>query len=74
MKQSKLSIIAMGAAVLYCLGLIWMAGRQPAEEQEKLQFPQLGYEETIFDSSYVHTITENIWLKSMGKKIRCKMF
>ncbi len=56
MKQSKLSIIAMGAAVLYCLGLIWMAGRQPAEEQEKLQFPQLGYEETVFDSSYVHTI------------------
>lgn len=56
MKQTTISIIAMVLAICYSLGLIWTAVGQPKEEQEKLQYPQLGYEETIFDSSYVHKI------------------
>ena len=56
MKMSKISMIAIILAIIYSLGLIWAAGSQTKEESEKLQFPELGYEETIFDSSYVHII------------------
>lgn len=56
MRYSKVSIIAIALAIFYCMGLIRMAGNQPQEDAEKLQFPELGYEETIFNSSYVHNI------------------
>lgn len=56
MKSTKISIAAMILAVLYSIGLLWQAAVQPCEEAKKLQYPVLGYEEKIFDSSYVHNI------------------
>lgn len=56
MKSKKISIVAIILAALYSIGLLWQAAAQPREEAERLQYPALGYEENIFDSSYVHNI------------------
>ena len=56
MKFSKASITAMILAVLYSVGLLWQAAVQPPETAEALHYPQLAYEEKIFNPSYVHTI------------------
>ncbi|MBR6654673.1 MAG: CotH kinase family protein [Oscillospiraceae bacterium] len=56
MKFSKTGIIAIALAILYSVGLIYQACRSTPEEAEALRYPELGYEETIFDPSYVHII------------------
>ena len=56
MKTEKISIIAMLLAVLYSICLIWQAAGQPPEQSQALQYPELEYEEQIFDPSYVHII------------------
>lgn len=56
MKSTKISIVAMILAVLYSIALLWQAAVQPAETSEALHYPQLEYEERIFDPSRVHTI------------------
>ena len=56
MKSTRISMIAMILAILYSIGLLWQAAVQPTETSEALLYPQLEYEEKIFDSSCVHTI------------------
>ena len=56
MKSTRISIIAMILAVLYSALLLWQAAVQPPETAETLLYPQLEYEQKIFDSAYVHTI------------------
>ena len=54
MKSTKLCILALTLAILYSFGLLWQAAVQP--RGEALPCADLGYEEKIFDASYVHTI------------------
>lgn len=65
MKQKFTAIIGIMLAVLYSLGLIRQAAIQSPGEAESLQYPELGYAETLFDSSRVHIIdiqvTEPDW-------------
>ena len=56
MKARKISIVAMILAVLYSALLLWQAAVQPPETSEALLYPELEYEEKIFDPSRVHTI------------------
>ena len=56
MKFSKASIAAMVLAVIYSVGLLWQASVQPEEAAQVLLHPQLGYEDRIFDTSYVHMV------------------
>ncbi len=56
MNFSKTGIFAIAMAILYSLSLLWQAGRNTPEETAALQYPELGYEDTLFDSSYVHII------------------
>lgn len=51
--------IAMGLSILYCVCLIVIACNKTEEEQEPSQNPssiQMGYEEKIFNSGYVHEV------------------
>jgi spore coat protein CotH len=56
MKARKISIVAMILAVLYSALLLWQAAVQSPETSEALLYPELEYEERIFDPSRVHTI------------------
>lgn len=56
MKSTRISIIAMILAILYSALLLWQAAVQPPETAEALHYPELEYEERIFDPSRVHTI------------------
>lgn len=56
MKISKVSIAAITLAVCYCLCLIWRSCIQPPEEALQRQAPELGYAQTLFDSTQVHII------------------
>lgn len=56
MKTQRISIIAILLAILYSIGLIWQAAAQPSEQAQILQYPDLGYETHLFDSSSVHVI------------------
>ena len=56
MKFSKLSIAAMGLAIIYCLCLLWQAFSLPPEDSSAALYPELGYAETFFDSSRVHIV------------------
>lgn len=56
MKNNTISILAMALAILYSISLIWFAGMQPTEQAAALQYPSLGYEESLFDPSCVHVI------------------
>lgn len=56
MRTIKISIVAIILAALYSVGLLWQASVQQPESEEALRYPELGYEEKIFDPEYVHTI------------------
>ena len=56
MKTTKISIFAMILAVVYSALLLRQAAVQPPETAEALQYPQLAYEQKIFDPFCVHTI------------------
>ena len=56
MKTTKISIVAIILAAAYSVGLLWQAAVQPSESVQALRYPELGYEEKIFDPDYVHTI------------------
>jgi len=59
MKQKMICLIAMGMAVLYCVGLIVAACGSPIAETENSNHSTamvLGYEDKIFDSATVHEV------------------
>ena len=56
MRTIKISIVAIILAAAYSVGLLWQAAVQPSESVQALRYPELGYEEKIFDPDYVHTI------------------
>lgn len=61
-KQTVVSIIAMVLAVVYCFGLIATATASSDKQTESVVQPtiDLSYEETIFNSDYVHEIRVEI--------------
>ena len=56
MKFSKLSIGAMLLAIAYAVCLIFQAAGTPAQEAESLLHPEMEYEQSLFDASYVHIV------------------
>lgn len=56
MKATRICIVAMMLAVLYSALLLWQAAVLPSETSEALQYPELEYEEKLFDPTRVHTV------------------